>query len=63
MQEHPVGKRRVLQPFDKGRALPRTGAVVQLEIRAAVGQALGHTEDRGNADTAGEEQAARGFMG
>ncbi|MNI97469.1 hypothetical protein D3C73_1561260 [compost metagenome] len=35
---------------------------MQFEIGAAVGQAFGHAENGGNADTAGEEQAAPGFM-
>ncbi len=58
MQAHPLGKGRGLQALDEGRALGRTSAVVQLEIRAAVGQLFGHAEERGNADAAGEQQAA-----
>jgi hypothetical protein len=58
MYEQAVGERRVANAFDKGRALAGAGAVVQLEVMAAVGQLLGHAQDRGNADATGKQQAA-----
>jgi hypothetical protein len=48
--------------LDKCRAFAGARTIVQLEVGAAVGQAFGHAQDRGDADTAGEQQAASGLM-
>ena len=63
MQKYPVGEGRVTQALDKGRALAGAGAIMQLEVGAGMGQALGHAQDRGNSDTAGEQQAATCLVG
>src|SRR3990167_4792680 len=62
MQLHPLGEGRGLQALDEGRALAGTGAVVQLEIGAEPVQTFGHAQDRGDADAAGEQQAASGIL-
>ncbi|MNN37447.1 hypothetical protein D3C81_1513970 [compost metagenome] len=63
VHEQAVSERRVANALDKGRTLAGAGTVVQLEIMAAVGQLLGHAQDRGNADATGKQQAALRALG
>jgi len=63
VQKHPVSERRIAQALNKGGASTGACAVMQFEICTAMGQALGHAQNRGNPDPAGEQQAAAGIVG
>ncbi|MOA27826.1 hypothetical protein D3C78_1487260 [compost metagenome] len=62
MQEQAVGKRGRADALHKRCALAGASAVMQLEVRADPRQALGHAQDRRNADAAGKQQAAPGTV-
>ncbi|MNH30597.1 hypothetical protein D3C79_909010 [compost metagenome] len=58
VQVHAIGKGGPFESLDERRAVTGAGTVMQLEIGTAVGQLLGHAQDRGDADAASEQQAA-----
>ncbi|MNP10746.1 hypothetical protein D3C76_1029060 [compost metagenome] len=61
MQVHAIGKGCPLETLDKSRPITGASRVMQFEIGTAVGQLLGHAEDRRDADATGKQQAASGF--
>ncbi|MNE54819.1 hypothetical protein D3C80_1496320 [compost metagenome] len=58
VQVHAIGKGGPFESLDERLAVTGAGTVMQLEIGTAVGQLLGHAENRSDADATREQQAA-----
>ena len=63
MEMHAARERRRANALEERRALLGARAIVQLEVGADVGEPLGHAENRGDADAAGDQQRALGAVG